>query len=130
MPDSVSDTTTWSGAIVFDLDGTLVDSAPDIALAAEQALADYDLPIDANRVRAWIGDGSHTFIERALASIGIEADEATVDGLTQYSPSAMPRRLVVIRGCLSERPTRLHACESAASDLRSAPTNHTPSLPK
>ena len=63
-------------AIAFDLDGTLVDSAPDIGRALNQALAQegllrFDLPT----VRAWIGDGPDLLIARALAEQGLAPDD-------------------------------------------------------
>ncbi len=60
-------------ALAFDLDGTLLDSAPDIAAALNAALAAAGLPpADIDQVRAWIGDGPDRLIERALAAIGHE----------------------------------------------------------
>lgn len=56
-------------AVVFDLDGTLVDSAPDIAAAANVALrhAGLDaLPLDA--IIRMVGNGSEVLIERALTA--------------------------------------------------------------
>ncbi|MBZ0233849.1 MAG: HAD hydrolase-like protein, partial [Deltaproteobacteria bacterium] len=52
-------------AIIFDLDGTLVDSLEDIAAALGGALADAGLarpPLAV--VRAWIGDGARSLVER------------------------------------------------------------------
>ncbi|WP_119154336.1 HAD-IA family hydrolase [Caldimonas tepidiphila] len=65
-------------AIAFDLDGTLVDSAPDIAHALNAALLGAGLqPFDLDTVRAWIGDGPDRLIERALAAQGLaDAHEA------------------------------------------------------
>lgn len=55
-------------AIAFDLDGTLVDSAPDIAHALNQALNQAGLDaFDLAAVRGWIGDGPDLLIARALA---------------------------------------------------------------
>jgi phosphoglycolate phosphatase len=60
-------------AVAFDLDGTLVDSAPDIGHALNSALRGSGLPACAlQRVREWIGDGPDVLIERALAAIGGE----------------------------------------------------------
>jgi phosphoglycolate phosphatase len=60
-------------AIAFDLDGTLVDSAPDIGHALNCALRQAGLPIfDVNQVREWIGDGPDVLIDRALKSLGAE----------------------------------------------------------
>ncbi|HEY1556703.1 MAG TPA: HAD-IA family hydrolase [Kofleriaceae bacterium] len=54
-------------ALVFDLDGTLVDSLDDIALHLNAALADHDLP---PRTRAeiseWVGRGSAHLVARAV----------------------------------------------------------------
>jgi phosphoglycolate phosphatase len=54
--------------IAVDLDGTLVDSAPDIAFCLDRALeaVGFAAPGEA-RVRGWIGDGIETLIARALA---------------------------------------------------------------
>lgn len=72
----------WPRAIVFDLDGTLIDSAPDIARAAQDALTDYGVTVDAERARQWLGDGARKLIERALASAGAYPADDTIDALT------------------------------------------------
>ncbi len=54
--------------LLFDLDGTLVDSAPDLALAVNQTLAKLDqTPFDENTIRGWVGNGALTLISRALS---------------------------------------------------------------
>jgi phosphoglycolate phosphatase len=58
-------------AVVFDLDGTLVDSAADLAAAVNAVLAERGRPrLDLRQVRSFIGDGAHRLIERALAATG------------------------------------------------------------
>jgi len=58
-------------AVAFDLDGTLVDSAPDIGYALNQALHESGFgSFDLEQVRAWIGDGPDLLIERALKALG------------------------------------------------------------
>jgi phosphoglycolate phosphatase len=53
-------------AIVFDLDGTLVDSLDDIAIALDLALADHGLPAPGRDVvRGWIGGGARSLIAHA-----------------------------------------------------------------
>ncbi len=53
--------------LAIDLDGTLVDSAPDIAHCLGRALAAQGLtPPDEALTRAWIGDGLETLIARAI----------------------------------------------------------------
>lgn len=53
--------------IAFDLDGTLVDSAPDIAYAVDQMLLRLGLePQGEEQVRGWIGRGMAMLVRRAL----------------------------------------------------------------
>ncbi len=59
----------WPEAILFDLDGTLIDSAPDIAAAANELLAEDRLgPLTVAQVRAMIGNGIRKLVERAYAA--------------------------------------------------------------
>jgi phosphoglycolate phosphatase len=58
-------------ALAFDLDGTLVDSAPDIGHALNEALRESGFGgFDLERVRTWIGDGPDVLIDRALQALG------------------------------------------------------------
>lgn len=53
--------------LIFDLDGTLIDSLPDIADAVNHVRKDFDLgPLDLNEVRTLVGKGARSLIERAL----------------------------------------------------------------
>jgi len=53
--------------IVFDLDGTLVDSAPDLAHAIDEMLARLGRPPAGEaKVRGWIGNGMPMLVKRAL----------------------------------------------------------------
>jgi phosphoglycolate phosphatase len=50
--------------VIFDLDGTLVDSAFDIFEAANRTLKDYDLaPVDLEKIRQHIGEGFGPFVK-------------------------------------------------------------------
>jgi phosphoglycolate phosphatase len=73
-----------SKLLAIDLDGTLVDSAPDIAHCLGRALEaiGYAAPGEA-RTRVWIGDGLETLIARAIAHGGGER-EPTVSGETRH----------------------------------------------
>lgn len=52
-------------AVVFDLDGTLIDSAPDIWTAANAVLSEADLPpVTFEQSRTFIGRGARVFVER------------------------------------------------------------------
>lgn len=56
-------------AVVFDLDGTLVDSVPDIASAVNAALRSFNLrELDEGHVASMVGNGSEVLIARALAA--------------------------------------------------------------
>ena len=56
-------------AVFFDLDGTLVDSVPDLTVAVDTMLAQLGLPPRGEeRVRRWVGNGVENLIRRALAN--------------------------------------------------------------
>ncbi|MFZ5757233.1 MAG: phosphoglycolate phosphatase [Pseudomonadota bacterium] len=55
-------------AVLFDLDGTLVDSVPDIAVAVDGMLKQLGrAPAGEARVRGWVGNGGRMLVRRALA---------------------------------------------------------------
>jgi phosphoglycolate phosphatase len=60
-------------AILFDLDGTLVDSLPDLAAAVNALLAEEGRPpLPLPALAGMIGDGTAALLRRALAASGIE----------------------------------------------------------
>lgn len=66
--------------VMFDLDGTLMDSVPDLAAAVDSMLAQLGrAPAGIERVRDWVGNGSRVLVRRALAGsyehAGIDEDE-------------------------------------------------------
>src|SRR3990172_8524994 len=53
--------------VLIDLDGTLIDTVPDLAAAANRMLADLGRPQwPLERIRTWIGNGVPRFVKRAL----------------------------------------------------------------
>lgn len=72
--------------LMFDLDGTLIDSVPDIAEAVNRTLADLNRQtFDENTVRNWVGNGAKVLIERALkASQNDEPQPVTIDTALQH----------------------------------------------
>lgn len=62
-------------AVLVDLDGTMIDTAPDIAAAANATLADLGLePLDTAQVRSFIGEGIGVLVRRSLGA-RMSADE-------------------------------------------------------
>jgi phosphoglycolate phosphatase len=69
--------------IVFDLDGTLIDSQRDIAESANEMLGTYGAaarPIA--EIGRMVGEGARVLVERALAASGL--DPATPDALDRF----------------------------------------------
>lgn len=57
--------------ICFDLDGTLVDSVPDLRLALNAMLDEYQLPhCQDQQIKNWVGNGLPKLVERALVFVG------------------------------------------------------------
>jgi phosphoglycolate phosphatase len=71
--------------IVFDLDGTLVDTAPDLIGTLNFIFTQHGLPaVPLETGRSLIGGGARAMIERALAREGRNCSPADVDAL--YAP--------------------------------------------
>jgi phosphoglycolate phosphatase len=70
--------------VLFDLDGTLLDTVGDIALALNRVLSDYGLTsLPVEDVRRMIGRGAPMLIERALAALGRTVDAATQTAMVE-----------------------------------------------
>jgi phosphoglycolate phosphatase len=55
-------------AILFDLDGTLIDSAPDLALAINHMLTSIGRDvISPDIIRSWVGNGASVLVQRGLS---------------------------------------------------------------
>lgn len=67
-------------ALVFDLDGTLIDTAPDLTGALNVAMESLGLPVVAEEdVRNMVGRGARVLIERGLLAASVEPEEAVID---------------------------------------------------
>jgi phosphoglycolate phosphatase len=65
---------------VFDLDGTLIDSLPDIAAATNALLADHWLPpLPQKQIGGFVGMGERVFLDRLIAATAL--DRAQYDAL-------------------------------------------------
>ncbi|GGA63805.1 phosphoglycolate phosphatase [Neiella marina] len=59
--------------IAFDLDGTLLDSAPDLAAAVNAMLTAMGAdPVAEIQVRHWVGNGMPVLVQRAMQHIGAD----------------------------------------------------------
>jgi len=76
--------------MVFDLDGTLVDSVPDLAAALNRLLASRNLaPFSRPEVAGFVGDGARVLLERAFKARGTAPDaQALPDFLADYGAHA------------------------------------------
>ena len=55
--------------LIFDLDGTLIDSVPDLAEAVNFMLQELQqTPFSIDIIRGWVGNGAETLVKRALSS--------------------------------------------------------------
>jgi len=77
-------------SILFDLDGTLVDSAPDLGRALNHVLTKNGLaPVSLEEVRIFVGQGARVLLQRGFAHYGrtpseAELDEAMAEFLAYY----------------------------------------------
>ena len=63
--------------VMFDLDGTLIDSVPDLAVAVDHMLLKLGrAPAGLGAVREWVGNGAPVLVRRALAG---DIDHSRVD---------------------------------------------------
>lgn len=68
--------------IVFDLDGTLVDTAPDLAATMNELLARRGRQaLSLGEVRAMVGHGARAMMAAAMAATGAQAGEAELDDM-------------------------------------------------
>lgn len=75
--------------IIFDLDGTLIESLPGISTALNTALAGLSLPTHSEAaVRSFIGDGSHTLCKRAANGQTAEVVDALHASFLKEYPKA------------------------------------------
>ena len=114
--------------VVFDLDGTLVDSAPDLHACIHMLLAEKGLPsLSLELVTSFIGGGIPPLVERSLAAAGLLASPAGLAAaVARYreiygtAPAAHTRTYSGVADCLAELQTvgvKLAVCTNKAESL-------------
>jgi len=118
-------------AIAFDLDGTLVDTAPDLVRALNAVIAPDNLtPIRTHEVRAMVGRGARAMIEKAYSSREIALNPMRIDELVKQFVDIYHTGIADLSrpfdGCeetlafLQNRGARLSVCTNKPSYLADA----------
>ena len=72
--------------IIFDLDGTIIDTREDLALAINLTRKDYGLPnFSVKKIASYVGNGARKLVERSFAETDIPIDEALSKYQKHYS---------------------------------------------
>ncbi len=114
--------------IAFDLDGTLVDTAPDLVGATNHVLADLGRgPLDGALVRPWISYGARRMIVEAATHAGLAPDENEIlrqlDRFLEYYAANIARESRPFDGVaaaldeLAVRGATLAVCTNKREDL-------------
>src|ERR1044071_3337545 len=70
--------------VIYDLDGTLIDSAKDMQVAVSRVLADHGLPpVTEDDVRIFMGQGSKVTMNKAFAKHGRTLDDTALSAVTR-----------------------------------------------
>ncbi|MDP3897130.1 MAG: phosphoglycolate phosphatase [Mesorhizobium sp.] len=103
----------WPQAVLFDLDGTLIDSAPDLHASVNLLLVRHSLgPLTLAEVISMIGNGVKKLVERAFAACGRPLDQADLERELQAMLGIYGDHLTVLTVLMPgahESVQRLHA---------------------
>lgn len=95
-------------AVIFDLDGTLIDSAPDLHAAVNVALAELGRPaLSLAQVTSFVGNGVAKLVERSLEATGGGGADLRADALARFhnayavAPAALTRPYPGARAALA-----------------------------
>ena len=96
--------------ILFDLDGTLIDSAPDIRAALNEVLHQASLPmVTLQQTRSFIGDGAARLVQRAFTAAGIPLHASALSLYRQRYLRAYEARLAIETRLYPHVPQTLRA---------------------
>lgn len=81
-------------AILFDLDGTLIDSVPDINYASNILLADHGLPrLNVEETRSMIGNGVKVLVDKSFKQLGSPLSKEALDDVTNQMMAIYAKNL-------------------------------------
>jgi phosphoglycolate phosphatase len=101
-------------AILFDLDGTLVDSASDLAASVNELVSRSGLPpLSLDRVKSMIGGGLRALAERAFAATGKQLSGAALE-------TAETELVEIYLGRLTHTTRLMPGAERAISECHAA----------
>ncbi len=102
-------------AVAFDLDGTLIDSVPDLAAATRATLAELNLPqCSDDLVRSWVGNGAEMLMRRALTfALDTEVSEEQLQ-------NTMPRFMHFYKQNLQQHSVLYPHVEAVLAQLQQA----------
>lgn len=101
-------------AVIFDLDGTLIDSVPDLHVAVNRLLNEEGQPaVTAEAVAHMVGEGASRLVERAFAAVDIVLSSAAAAHYTERfreiyleAPCVRTTLMPDVRECLDALATR------------------------
>ena len=102
--------------IAFDLDGTLVDTAPDLVGALNTILGEEALPpLAFDEVRLMVGRGARALLERGFAAAGAPLD-------AEQAPALVQRFIAVYLARIADQSAPFPGVVEVLTDLRAAGT--------
>ena len=111
-------------SIIFDLDGTLVDTLPDIHAASSEMLKSINLePLPPKQVRSFIGNGIDKLIERCLNAYGVSRSKEAIRVFMEYyqaNPTTLSKcyeNVEFVLFQLKSRGLKLGICTNKPSNL-------------
>jgi phosphoglycolate phosphatase len=114
--------------VVFDLDGTLIDSERDLADAVNALLAERGAASLSERVvGGMVGDGAAVLVRRAFDAAGLAVDDAALSRFLQLYDERLTRTTRPYDGII-DALTSLRSLGATAAVLTNKPSNHTTRL--
>jgi len=122
----------WPKIVLFDLDGTLIDSAPDLRASTNILLSENNFgPLTLDQVRSMIGNGVAKLVERAFAASGETLDDGQVNTHTDRMMSIYSKHLTVETRLMNGAVEALQHCkaiEAATGVVTNKPETATRSI--